>query len=108
MPFPSTGRLAKTASTQSTLFGGPAQPTPIDERGGIRAASRKAAESESVCSPNQYQNDDVRISLMSVVLTEAKWLEQNWKAHVRWTGPQIHKQLPEINVIAASMGTAGE
>ena len=42
-----------------SLFGGPAQPTPIDERGGIRAASRKAKESASVCSPNQYQNDDV-------------------------------------------------
>lgn len=32
---------------------------------------------------------------------------QNWKGHVRWTGPQIHKQLPDINVIAASMGTSG-
>ncbi|KAK8930193.1 hypothetical protein VCV18_002862 [Metarhizium anisopliae] len=46
-------------ASHRTLFGGPAQPTPVDERGGIRAASRKAAESESVCSPNQYQNDDV-------------------------------------------------
>lgn len=27
---------------------------------------------------------------------------------MRWTGPQIHRQLPEINVIAASMGTAGK
>lgn len=44
----------------STLFGGPAQPTPVDERGGIRAASQKAMESESICSPNQYQNDNVR------------------------------------------------
>lgn len=47
------------ANGPSTLFGGPAQPTPIDERGGIRAAARKDAESESVCSPNQYVNDDV-------------------------------------------------
>lgn len=26
---------------------------------------------------------------------------------MRWTAPQIHKQLPDINVIAASMGTSG-
>lgn len=32
---------------------------------------------------------------------------QNWKSHARWTGPQIYEQLPEINVIAASMGTTG-
>lgn len=32
---------------------------------------------------------------------------QNWGAHVRWTGPQIIKQLPEIDVICAGMGTAG-
>ncbi|KAF4341332.1 cysteine synthase A [Fusarium beomiforme] len=82
-------RMMQFFGLNVTLFGGPAQPTPVDERGGIRAAARKDAESESVCSPNQYINDD------------------NWKAHVRWTGPQIHRQLPEINVIAASMGTAG-
>ncbi|KAJ4143317.1 hypothetical protein NW765_000459 [Fusarium oxysporum] len=82
-------RMMQFFGLNVTLFGGPAQPTPVDERGGIRAAARKDAESGSVCSPNQYINDD------------------NWKAHVRWTGPQIHRQLPEINVIAASMGTAG-
>ncbi|EXV04475.1 pyridoxal-phosphate dependent enzyme [Metarhizium robertsii] len=52
-------RLMQFFGLNVTLFGGPAQPTPVDERGGIRAASRKAAESESVCSPNQYQNDDL-------------------------------------------------
>ncbi|KAF7563424.1 hypothetical protein G7046_g703 [Stylonectria norvegica] len=31
----------------------------------------------------------------------------NWKAHVRWTGPQILSQLPEINVVCAGMGTSG-
>ncbi|KAK2592360.1 hypothetical protein QQS21_009940 [Conoideocrella luteorostrata] len=82
-------RLMQFFGLNVTLFGGPAQPTPVDDRGGIRAAARKAAESDSVCSPNQYQNDD------------------NWKAHVRWTGPQIYKQLPDINVIVASMGTSG-
>ncbi|CAG2017598.1 unnamed protein product [Fusarium graminearum] len=82
-------RMMQFFGLNVTLFGGPAQPTPIDERGGIRSAARKDAESESVCSPNQYINDD------------------NWKSHVRWTGPQIYRQLPEINVIAASMGTSG-
>ncbi|KZZ99006.1 Pyridoxal phosphate-dependent enzyme, beta subunit [Moelleriella libera RCEF 2490] len=82
-------RLMQFFGLSVTLFGGPAQPTPVDNRGGIRAAALKAAESELVCSPNQYQNDD------------------NWRAHVRWTGPQIHRQLPEINVLAASMGTSG-
>lgn len=32
---------------------------------------------------------------------------KNWKAHVRWTGPQILKQLPEINLLCAGMGTSG-
>lgn len=32
---------------------------------------------------------------------------QNWKSHVKWTGPQILRQLPEINVICAGMGTSG-
>jgi hypothetical protein len=32
---------------------------------------------------------------------------QNWQAHVRWTGPQIHQQLPDITLICAGMGTAG-
>ncbi|PHH86919.1 hypothetical protein CDD83_9578 [Cordyceps sp. RAO-2017] len=82
-------RLMQFFGLDVTLFGGPAQPTPVDERGGIRAASRKAREIPSVCSPNQYQNDN------------------NWKAHERWTAPQIHRQLPDISVIAASMGTSG-
>lgn len=33
---------------------------------------------------------------------------QNWNAHVKWTGPQIHAQLPEINLICAGMGTSGK
>jgi cysteine synthase len=32
---------------------------------------------------------------------------QNWQAHSLWTGPQILKQLPEINVFCAAMGTTG-
>ncbi|KAI3587593.1 tryptophan synthase beta subunit-like PLP-dependent enzyme [Fusarium oxysporum f. sp. albedinis] len=73
-----------------TLFGGPSQPEPLDERGGISAAQRLAQESDAtIINPNQYEND------------------LNWNAHVKWTGPQIYKQLPEINVICAGMGTSG-
>lgn len=44
----------------STLFGGPSQPEPLDERGGIRAAQRLAQESGSATvNPNQYENDNV-------------------------------------------------
>ncbi|KAG5786613.1 hypothetical protein H9Q69_014306 [Fusarium xylarioides] len=76
--------------TYSTLFGGPSQPEPLDERGGIRAAQRLAQESDAtIINPNQYEND------------------LNWNAHVKWTGPQIYKQLPQINVICAGMGTSG-
>lgn len=33
---------------------------------------------------------------------------KNWKAHIRWTGPQIWRQLPDINIFCMSMGTAGQ
>lgn len=72
-----------------TLFGGPSQPEPLDERGGIQNARRKAQTSENIVNPNQYENDD------------------NWLSHIRWTGPQIYKQLPGINVICAGIGTSG-
>ncbi|CAG8908556.1 unnamed protein product [Penicillium egyptiacum] len=72
-----------------TLFGGPSQPEPLDERGGIQNARRMALESETIVNPNQYENNN------------------NWKSHIRWTGPQIFKQLPEINVLCAGMGTSG-
>ncbi|KHN99505.1 cysteine synthase K/M:Cysteine synthase B [Metarhizium album ARSEF 1941] len=83
-------RLMQLFGIDITLFGGPSQPEPLDERGGIRAAGRLAQESDSATvNPDQYANDD------------------NWKSHVKWTGPQILRQLPEINVICAGMGTSG-
>ncbi|KAI8957049.1 tryptophan synthase beta subunit-like PLP-dependent enzyme [Daldinia sp. FL1419] len=82
-------RLMQFFGLDITLFGGPSQPEPTDGRGGIRAAERMAEDDESIINPNQYENDD------------------NWKAHVRWTGPQILRQLPEINLICAGMGTSG-
>lgn len=48
-----------------------------------------ASESEKILNPNQYENNN------------------NWGSHIRWTGPQIYKQLPEINVLCAGMGTSG-
>ncbi|KAI0015958.1 tryptophan synthase beta subunit-like PLP-dependent enzyme [Xylariomycetidae sp. FL0641] len=72
-----------------TLFGGPSQPEPLDDRGGIRVAQRLGRDAENIVNPNQYENDD------------------NWKSHIRWTGPQILRQLPHINVICAGMGTSG-
>lgn len=59
-------KLLKTHSSKqlirlSTLFGGPSQPEPLDERGGIQAARRKAMEDETVINPNQYENDAVTI-----------------------------------------------
>lgn len=72
-----------------TLFGGPSQPEPLDHRGGIQNARRMARDSENIVNPNQYDSD------------------HNWQSHIRWTGPQIFKQLPEINVLCAGMGTSG-
>jgi cysteine synthase len=34
--------------------------------------------------------------------------EKNWGAHIRWTGPQLIQQLPELNIFSMAMGTAGE
>ncbi|KAL2365438.1 hypothetical protein RJZ56_001682 [Blastomyces dermatitidis] len=82
-------RLMQFFGLDITLFGGPSQPNPHDERGGIQGARTMAIVSDEIANPNQYEN------------------ENNWKAHVRWTGPQILKQLPEIKVICAGMGTSG-
>lgn len=72
-----------------TLFGGPSQPEPVDNRGGIQSARCMAKDSDEIVNPNQYENNG------------------NWQSHIRWTGPQISKQLPHINVLCAGMGTSG-
>ncbi|KAJ0383638.1 hypothetical protein COL922a_010093 [Colletotrichum nupharicola] len=82
-------RLMQFFGLDITLFGGPSQPEPADPRSGIRAAKDIGEKSETAMNPNQYENDD------------------NWKSHIRWTGPQILRQLPEINLICAGMGTSG-
>lgn len=82
-------RLMQFFGLDITLFGGPSQPEPLDDRGGIQRARGMAQDSDEIVNPNQYENDD------------------NWQTHIRWTGPQILRQLPEINVICAGMGTSG-
>lgn len=82
-------RLMQFFGLKLTLFGGPSQPEPTDERGGIQSARLQSQQSDAIINPNQYENDG------------------NWKSHVRWTGPQILKQLPEITLICAGMGTSG-
>lgn len=44
--------------------------------------------------------------LLAVVFSN--YFLKNWTAHIRWTGPQIWQQLPEINILCMSMGTAGQ
>ncbi|OHF01839.1 cysteine synthase K/M:Cysteine synthase B [Colletotrichum orchidophilum] len=82
-------RLMQFFGLDITLFGGPSQPEPLDPRGGICAARTMGSDKGTALNPNQYENDD------------------NWKSHVRWTGPQIFKQLPQISLICAGMGTSG-
>ncbi|KAL1799473.1 hypothetical protein ACET3X_003510 [Alternaria dauci] len=82
-------RLMQFFGLDVTLFGGPSQPEPHDERGGIRRARVLAEQDESILNVNQYEND------------------ANWQSHVKWTGPQIHQQLPNISLICAGMGTSG-
>ncbi|KXS95460.1 hypothetical protein AC578_4713 [Pseudocercospora eumusae] len=82
-------RLMQFFGLKLTLFGGPSQPEPLDERGGIQNARLQAERSESIINPNQYEND------------------ANWQSHVKWTGPQILQQLPHITIICAGMGTSG-
>lgn len=72
-----------------TLFPGPSQPEPYDTRGGIQAARSQARVDDSICNPNQYEH------------------ESNWRAHYKWTGPQILRQLPDINVVCCGVGTSG-
>ncbi|KAF2256148.1 cysteine synthase-like protein B [Trematosphaeria pertusa] len=82
-------RLMQFFGLDITLFGGPSQPEPLDERGGIQQARSLAQQDEQYLNANQYENNG------------------NWQAHMRWTGPQILKQLPDINVVCAGLGTSG-
>ncbi|KAL6703419.1 hypothetical protein ACN47E_009678 [Coniothyrium glycines] len=86
---PAKLKLMQFFGLDVTLFGGPSQPEPLDLRGGIHRARTLAQQDSTILNANQYEND------------------ANWQAHVRWTGPQIHEQLPNINIMCAGMGTSG-
>ncbi|KAI0385676.1 tryptophan synthase beta subunit-like PLP-dependent enzyme [Hypomontagnella monticulosa] len=72
-----------------SLYGGPSQPEISDERGIINKLRRWAEEDDNVFAPCQYEN------------------ENNYRSHMRWTGPQLLKQLPDIGIFCAGMGSAG-
>ncbi|KAF7335535.1 Cysteine synthase [Mycena venus] len=71
-----------------TLFAGHGQPEPLDPNGGIFTATQDG-EQDRCYNPDQYSNPE------------------NYESHIRWTGPQIMKQLPSISIFAASIGTSG-
>ncbi|KAG9126243.1 hypothetical protein FRC07_004297 [Ceratobasidium sp. 392] len=71
-----------------TLFPGHGQPELLDPNGGIFAATQDG-QTQGAYNPDQYSNPN------------------NWESHVRWTAPQILRQLPEIKVFASSIGTSG-
>ncbi|KAJ7348293.1 hypothetical protein DFH08DRAFT_999955 [Mycena albidolilacea] len=71
----------------ASLFGGPAQVNQDDVDGGIRASITDGAK-EGCYNPSQYTSG------------------RNPEAHIRWTGPQLHGQLPDMSVFVAGLGTA--
>ncbi|KKY16046.1 putative cysteine synthase [Phaeomoniella chlamydospora] len=71
------------------LYGGPAQPEISDPRGQIQKLKQLGQDRQDIYNPGQYEN------------------LANPAAHDRWTGPQLLKQLPEINIFCTGMGSAG-
>ncbi len=71
------------------LYGGPTYTETTDPRGPVEWARRLGREDSKIVNLGQYDN------------------EHNWKSHERWTGPQIWKQLPEINIFSMGMGSTG-
>jgi cysteine synthase len=74
---------------QVALYGGPTYTETTDPRGPVEWARRLGKEGGSILNLGQYDN------------------EYNWKSHEQWTGPQIWKQLPEINIFCMGMGSTG-
>jgi len=65
-----------------------------------------AEQDEAILNVNQYENDAVSY-LIYLSQCSSYLLSKNWQSHVKWTGPQIHQQLPNISLICAGMGTSG-
>lgn len=68
--------------------GGASQPLSNDAYGGIYHAANRGKQEYSF-NPDQYCNPD------------------NPAAHERWTAPHILKQLPNVSVLSAGIGTSG-
>ncbi|KAG8927949.1 hypothetical protein FRC02_007568 [Tulasnella sp. 418] len=81
-------KLLRFFGLDLTLYPGPSQPQPFDPLGGIRDAVELGKQPDTF-TPNQYDND------------------MNYRAHMRWTGPQIIQQLPDISALACAVGTSG-
>ncbi|KAG8525193.1 uncharacterized protein KY384_008837 [Bacidia gigantensis] len=71
------------------LYGGPTYTETTDPRGPVEWARRLGREDSKTVNLGQYDNDF------------------NWKSHERWTGPQVWKQLPEIDIFCMGMGSTG-
>ncbi|KAF6827317.1 Cysteine synthase K/M:Cysteine synthase B [Colletotrichum musicola] len=86
---PDSLKLLRFFGLKVSLYGGLAQQEPTDPLGIMQRLRDRSAEDDNLCYPGQYDN------------------ESNWKAHERWTGPQILKQLPDINIFCTTVGTGG-
>ncbi|KAL7628064.1 hypothetical protein AAE478_002260 [Parahypoxylon ruwenzoriense] len=82
-------RLLRFFGLKISLYGGLAQQEPTDPRGIMCRLRRLVDENPQVCYPGQYDNPN------------------NWRAHAQWTGPQILRQLPEVNIFCSTVGTGG-
>ncbi|KAF2841747.1 tryptophan synthase beta subunit-like PLP-dependent enzyme [Patellaria atrata CBS 101060] len=82
-------RLLRFFGLKVSLYGGLAQQEPQDPKGIMSRLRALASTNPGVCYPGQYDNI------------------YNWKSHEQWTGAQIWKQLPEIDVFCATIGTGG-
>ncbi|KAF5517460.1 Cysteine synthase [Colletotrichum aenigma] len=86
---PESLNLLRFFGIRPCLYGGLAQQEPTDPTGIMCRLRKRAAQDENMVYPGQYDNSN------------------NWKAHEEWTGPQIFKQLPQINIFCSTVGTGG-
>ncbi|CAH0022481.1 unnamed protein product [Clonostachys rhizophaga] len=89
VPSPWALRVLQLTASSRHLYGGPGQPEILDPRGEIQRLKHWSQKSDGTWNPGQYENMD------------------NPDSHVRWTGPQLMAQLPEINVFCSGMGSEG-
>ncbi|KAF2257922.1 tryptophan synthase beta subunit-like PLP-dependent enzyme [Lojkania enalia] len=86
---PDSLRLLRFFGLKVALYGGLQQQDPDDPRGIMERLRKLVKKDDTLCYLGQYDNDF------------------NWRSHCRWTGPQILQQLPEIDVLATTVGTGG-